>query len=482
MKTEQTPPSVLLRRLSETSVFLSLLVEVWDPTYTTRLSATFAFRPSCARKLGVKAAPLLRSLGGWDNRQPGMVDLAAPPTPSACGSADNKTEEENISHISAGWHRPVRADWQGEDGQSHSLPGLALSIYHDSGTRTAFFKLQARVDIKGCNHYLFYLHIAPEGVEQLALCSPLTTDNESTPTHLERALRFQISQPAVLVSPCWPCQPKNPESETNLHLLQLLGRATVFTLRFGIPCRTIPDASFVALSDALTSRTLKSNSDQANIQRYYRGQGGIAINLTDASTTAATGIHQENRAEPTSQAETIDQPPAYDQAVIEKSTSDPLVYSPPSKKRRRDSPIIERDELFAQSTKSLYEDLKQIVAENIRLAQTNEANMVLLRSKSEQFEKTVAELKDENRQLRNCIATMSDKLETLEQRLVSAGEELDRKVDLLEDRVTSLDAWTEDHECDAEIVKDLAREVIEEDSEELFNRLIARLTDRLQGS
>ena len=110
------------------------------------------------------------------------------------------------------------------------------------------------------------------------------------------------------------------------------------------------------------------------------------------------------------------------------------------------------------------------------------SGMLLLRSKSELFERTVAELKDENQQLRTCIATMSEKLETLKQRISSEGEELERKVDVLEDRVTSLDAWTGDHECDAEIMKDLARDVIEEDSEELFNRLIARLTDRLLGS
>lgn len=461
---------------------------------------------------GVKAAPLLRSLGGWDNRLSVcaciramgaelfnifstshitsswliehvqvMVDLAPSQTPSARGSEDNN-KKEDTRQISPGWHRPACADWQGEDGQSHSLPGLALSICYDPGTNTAFFKLQARVDIKGCSHYLFYLHIAPENIEELALCSSLPENNESKPAHLERALRFQTSQHAALVSPSWPCQTKNPESETNLQLLHLLSRAAVFTLRVSIPHRTIPDTSFLALSEALASKCLRSNSDQANVQRYYRGQGGIAIDLTDVSTTAVAEAHQRNCAEPTGQADILDQPPAYDQAVIEKSTSDPLVYSPPSKKRRRDSPVLEQDDLFTQSSKSLYEDLKQIVAENIRLAQTNEANMLLLRSKSEQFEKTVAELKDENQQLRTCIATMSEKLETLEQRIASEGEELERKVDVLEDRVTSLDAWTGDHECDAEIMKDLARDVIEEDSEELFNRLIARLTDRLLGS
>lgn len=410
-----------------------------------------------------------------------MVLQALPEAPSVCESKHDNKGEDAFPQISAGWHRPVSAEWQDQDGQSYSLSDLALSICCCPITKTAFFKLQLRVDIKGSSHYLFYLHIAPERIQRLALCSTFA-EKSSKPNHDERCLRFQTSQPTILVAPCWPCHPKNEQSGANFHLLEMLGRASVFTLKFSIPCRLISDASFLALTNVLASENLKSHVDQANVERYYRGQGGHAIDLAKSSNAVTSEEHQPSHAGSLHQRDFMDQPPAYDQAVIEQSSSEPLLHSPPSKKRRRDSPFTDRDDLLAQSIKSLCEDLKTTVAENVKLAQTNEANVTLFRSKSEQFEKTVGELRDENHELRVLITTMNDKLRTLEQRLAHDGEELERRVDVLEDRVTSLDAWTEDHENDFDLVKDLAREVIEEDSEELFNRLISRLTDRLHGS
>ncbi|KAK8040092.1 hypothetical protein PG993_008503 [Apiospora rasikravindrae] len=404
-----------------------------------------------------------------------MADLAAPPSPPAYDtstdselshvSASDKTEETG-SHISACWHRSVRAEWQDVDGQAQSLPDLSLSICYNPIANTAFLKLQTRVDLEGCKHYHFYLHIAPERIQNLGLVSPTTTQENSPNT---RCLRFELTQPAILVAPLWPCRPKNPQSERSLQSLQELGQAPVFTLVASIPLRNISDTSFRSLSDALTRRSLTTDLDQANVCRYYRGQGGTAVDLA-GPPAAHEGKGKEPQycagdANELPSAAASDIPPSYNQAVTDASSPDPLLCSPPNKKRRRESSVTEHIDSSTQSTKSLRGDLKQLAPEPSQLA--------LFRSMFEHFEKAMMELREENRELKQAVGevaglratidTLNNKVESLERRLDAEGEELERRVDGVEDGLTSLDAWTEDHEYDAGQVKDLVREVFEED-------------------
>ncbi|KAK8107040.1 uncharacterized protein PG998_009053 [Apiospora kogelbergensis] len=429
--------------------------------------------------------------GSWSRS---MADVAPPPSPPAYDDTSTDSEishistddksEASISQISASWHRFARAEWQSPDGQEHSLPDLALSLCYCSVTNTSFFKLQTRVDLEGCKHYYFYLHVAPERMRHLALVSPTSTQENDPNT---RCLRFEMTQPAILVAPCWPCRVKNPQAEKTLQLLQLLGQAAVFTLVVSIPLRFISDASFRALSDALANQTLKSDPDQSNIRRYYRGQGGIAIDLgSPPIVDVLKGKQPQSGTEESSELPSgpADVPPSYNQAVTDASSPDPLTCSPPNKKRRLDSPIAEQDDLLAPSTKSFREDIKQTIPETSQLS--------LFRSMFEHFDKTMTELKEENRQLkqavsevadmRTTIATLNSKVESLERRLDAEGEELERRVDGLEDGLTSLDAWTEDHhEYDADQVKDVVREVFEDDFDNMSDRLIERIIDRLRG-
>ncbi|KAK7949301.1 uncharacterized protein PG986_010187 [Apiospora aurea] len=406
-----------------------------------------------------------------------MADLATTPSPPAYDtstdselshvSVDDKIEEA-ASHISACWHRSVRAEWQDVEGQIQSLPDLALSICYNPIANTTFFKLQTRVDLEGCKHYHFYLHVAPERVQSLSLVSP-TSKRENSPN--TRCLRFELTQPAVLVAPLWPCHSKNPQSERSLQLLQLLGQASLFTLVASIPLRTISDVSFRSLSDALARKSLATDPDQANVRRYYRGQGGIAVDLA-GPPAADEGKGKQpqycaGHANELPSAATSDIPPSYNQAVTDTSSPDPLLCSPPNKKRRRESSVTEHNDPPAQSAKSLRGDLKQLPPEPSQLA--------LFRSMFEHFEKAMMELREENRELKQAVGEVADlratiaalntKVESLERRLDAEGEELERRVDVVEDGITSLDAWTEDHdhEYDAGQVKDVVREVFEED-------------------
>ncbi|KAK8025261.1 hypothetical protein PG990_003084 [Apiospora arundinis] len=340
----------------------------------------------------------------------------------------------------------------------------------------AFFKIQARVDLEGCKHYHFYLHAAPERVRHVTLASPTPTPDNDPNT---RCLRFDMMQPAILVAPCWPCRAKNPQSEKTLQLLQLLGQAAFFNLVVNIPHRTIPDASFRALSNALASQSITSDPDQSNIRRYYRGQGGTAVDLTcPPITDVLKGKQPQSCTGGSSDLTTglADVPPSYNQAVTDASSPDPLSCSPPNKKRRRDSPNTEPDNLFPP-TKSFGEDIKQLVPESSQLS--------LFRSMFEHFDKAVTELKEENRQLRQAVSEVADmrasiaalnsKVESLESRLNTEGEELERRIDGLEDGLTSLDAWTEDHhEYDADQVKDVVREVFEEDFDDVLGHVRTR--------
>lgn len=395
-------------------------------------------------------------------------------------STDNKAEEtENVQSISACWHRLARAEWQDHDGQNHSLPDLALSLCYCPIANTAFLKLQTRVDLEGCKHYHFYLHLAPERIRSLALVSPTLTQENGPNT---RCLRFEMMQRSDLVAPSWPCRPKNAQSGTTLQLLQSLGQASVFTIVVSIPLRTISDASFRALSDALTRQSLKADPDQSNVRRYYRGQGGVAVDLNDPPSDAALKGKQPQYF-PAS-ATTSDVPPSYNQAVTDASSPDPLTCSPPNKKRRLDNDDPEQDDPSTQSSaKSMRGDWKQLAPENPQLA--------LFRSMFEHFEKTVMGLREENRELRQAVSEVADlratitalnsKVESLERRLDSDSEELERRVDGVEDGLTSLDAWTEDHEYDADQVKDLVREVFEEDFDSVSDRLIDNIIGRLRG-
>ncbi|KAK7980220.1 hypothetical protein PG989_012677 [Apiospora arundinis] len=421
-----------------------------------------------------------------------MADVAPPPSPPA----DDSSTDSELSHIStddkpdaaitqisASWHRSARAEWQGRDGHEYSLPDLALSLCYGSVTKTGFFKIQARVDLEGCKHYHFYLHATPERVRHVTLASPTPTPDNDPNT---RCLRFDMMQPAILVAPCWPCRAKNPQSEKTLQLLQLLGQAALFNLVVNIPHRTIPDASFRTLSNALASQSLTSDPDQSNIRRYYRGQGGTAVDLTcPPITDVLKGKQPQSCAGGSSDLTTglADVPPSYNQAVTDASSPDPLSCSPPNKKRRRDSPNTEPDNLFPP-TKSFGEDIKQLVPESSQLS--------LFRSMFEHFDKAVTELKEENRQLRQAVSEVADmrasiaalnsKVESLESRLNTEGEELERRIDGLEDGLTSLDAWTEDHhEYDADQVKDVVREVFEEDFDDVSDRFIERIISRLRG-
>ncbi|KAK8086016.1 hypothetical protein PG994_000990 [Apiospora phragmitis] len=425
-----------------------------------------------------------------------MADLAPPVYDTSTDSElshisiDDKPEEPP-SQILACWHRSVRAEWQDVDGQLHSLPELALSICYSPVANTAFFKLQTRVDLEGCKHYHFYLHVAPERIRSLALVSPTTMqENGSTlPGPNTRCLRFEMTQPAVLVAPSWPCHTKNPRSERSLQLLQQLGQATVFTLVANIPLRTISDLSFRALSESLSRQCLKTDPDQANIRRYYRGQGGIAVDLANPPTTDVRKGKQpqycagDAKALPSTSV--ADVPPPYNQAVTDASSPDPLLCSPPSKKRRRDSAVTEHDDHPPPPATSFRGDLKRLVPENSQLS--------LFRSMFEHFEKAMAELREENRELRQAasevagmratIAALNHKVESLEQRLDADGEELERRVDGVEDGLASLDAWTDDHdhEYDANQVKDVVREVFEEDLDNVSDRLIENIIGRLRG-
>lgn len=417
-----------------------------------------------------------------------MADVAPPPSPPAYDtstdsdssriSADNKAEDI-VQQISACWHRSALAEWQDRDGQDHSLPDLALSLCYCPTANTTFFKLQTRVDLEGCKHYHFYLHLAPERIRSLAPVRPTSTPENGPNT---RCLRFEMAQPSVLVAPSWPCRPKNSQSETTLQLLQSLGQASVFTIVVSISLRTISDASFRALSAALTRQSLKADPDQTNVRRYYRGQGGIAIDLNDPPSDDVQKGKQPQHF-PASAA-TSDVPPSYNQAVTDAPSPDPLSCSPPNKKRRLDSTVTEHEDPPTQSSaKSMRGDLKQLAPENPQLA--------LFRSMFEHFEKTVVGLREENRELRQAVSEVADlratitalnsKVESLERRLDAEGEELERRVDGVEDGLTSLEAWTEDHEYDAGQVKDLVREVFEEDFDSVSDRLIDNIIGRLRG-
>ncbi|KAK7978667.1 hypothetical protein PG988_006157 [Apiospora saccharicola] len=411
-----------------------------------------------------------------------MADVAPPPSPpaydastdsdSSLVSPDIKAVETGQS-ISACWHRSALAEWQGHDGTNHSLPDLALSLCYSPTANTTFLKLQTRVDLEGCKHYHFYLHLAPERIRSLALVTPTSTlTQENGPN--TRCLSFEMTQPSILVAPLWPCRPKNTQSETTLQLLQSLGRASVFTLVVNIPLRTISDASFRVLSAALTRQSLEADPDQDNVRRYYRGQGGIAINLNDPPRDDVQKGKQPQYslggANELASAATSDVPPSYNQAVTDASSPDPLACSPPNKKRRLDSTVPEHEDPPTQSSaKSMRGDWKQLAPET--------PQMVLFRSMFEHFEKAMTELREENRELRQAVSEVADlratvtalnsKVESLERRLDAEGEELERRVDGVEDAITSLDAWTEDHEYDAGQVKDLVREVFEEDFDSL---------------
>ncbi|KAK7919998.1 hypothetical protein PG985_008020 [Apiospora marii] len=419
-----------------------------------------------------------------------MADVAPPPSPPAYDtsidsdsshiSADNKAEgTETVQPISACWHRSARAEWQDHDGQNHSLPDLALSLCYCPTANTTFFKLQTRVDLEGCKHYHFYLHLAPERIRSLAPASPTSTQDDGPNT---RCLRFEMTQPSVLVAPSWPCRPKNTQSETTLQLLQSLGQASVFTIVVSIPLRTISDASLRSLSAALTRQSLKADPDQANVRRYYRGQGGIAVDLNDPPSDKAQKGKQPQCF--SASAATSDVPPSYNQAVTDASSPDPLTCSPPNKKRRLDNNVPGQDDPSTQSSaKSMRGDWKQLAPENPQLS--------LFRSMFEHFEKTVMGLREENRELRQAVSEVADlratitalnsKVESLERRLDADSEELERRVDGVEDGVTSLEAWTEDHEYDADQVKDLVREVFEEDFDNVSDRLIDNIIGRLRG-
>ncbi|KAK8093453.1 hypothetical protein PG997_000138 [Apiospora hydei] len=376
------------------------------------------------------------------------ADLATPPSPPAYDtstdselshvSVDNKIEE-TASHISACWHRSVRAEWQDVDGQIQSLPDLALSICYNPIANTAFFKLQTRVDLEGCKHYHFYLHVAPERVQKPGTRQPNLDTRQCRLSSLHRSGHVI---------------PKNPQSERSLQLLQLLGQAAVFTLVASIPLRTISDVNFRSLSDALARKNLTTDPDQANVRRYYRGQGGTAVDL------AGPAADCEGKESNHSIVQNM-------RTSYHASSPDPLLCSPPNKKRRRESSVTEHNNPPTQSAKSLRGDLKQLAPEPSQLA--------LFRSMFEHFEKAMKELREENRELKQAVGEVADlratitalntKVESLERRLDAEGEELERRVDVVEDGLTSLDAWTEDHdhEYDAGQVKDIVREVFEED-------------------
>ncbi|KAK8135075.1 hypothetical protein PG984_007087, partial [Apiospora sp. TS-2023a] len=475
-------------------VSISLLS--WPSFFGPRVSNTSRLR-SLEIKLGSQGCSFARSLGGWDNRQYrswSMADVAPPPSPPAYDvstdsdsshvSPDIKAVETGQS-ISACWHRSALAEWQDHDGTNNSLPDLALSLCYCPTANTAFLKLQTRVDLEGCKHYHLYLHLAPERIRSLAPVSPNSTQENGQNT---RCLQVEMMQHSVLVAPSWPCRPKNIQSEKTLQLLQSLGKASVFTIVVSIPLRTISDASFRALSAALTRQSVKADPDQANVRRYYRGQGGIAIDLNDPPSDDVTKgkqpEHFSGSAHEFASATPSDVPPSYNQAVTNPSSPDPLACSPPNKKRRLDSSITEHEDHATQSSaKSMRGDFKQLATENPQLA--------LFRSMFEHFEKTVVGLREENRELRLAVSEVADlratitalnsKVESLERRLDAEGEELERRVDGAEDGLTSLEAWTEDHEYDAGQVKDLVREVFEEDFDSVSDRLIDNIIGRLRG-
>jgi regulator of replication initiation timing len=431
---------------------------------------------------------------------------------------DNEQEaQHDAKSITAGWHRSVRAEWVDGNGLTHSLPDLSLSIHYSTPAKTAFFKLQTRIDLKSCKAYLVYLHFAPEILRRLTTSRTRTQGGANA-----RCLHVETAEPAALIVPRWPCQPKNPRMAKKMEQFQALGRCLSFRLHTTIPPRAASDAAFQTMSDALARQDLKADTDEADYQGYYRGQGASYVDLT-LPTSLVDSISQEegrvaldeaapgpSRQEKPPLGDGL--PPSYRQVVAESS-------SPPSKKRRRAeshvaaqgdverkhgglSLVLERveralDVLRADSAGMRVEmqelqranqemrhengQLKEYVAALEKRSDGAEKALDALRAHNEQLRADVRQLRHEDWEMRLDNEELKRYMADLEERLNKAEDhyDLEERVDGVEYEMASLEAWREDHECDHDYIKDTVRQILEEETDELSAAVVALIAQRL---
>lgn len=349
-----------------------------------------------------------------------------------------------------------------------------------------------------------------------------------------RYLHFETRRAATLIVPRYPCEAKSVDWARKFQLFQSLGQAPSFTLAVSIPLRTIPDAVLRALAKAFARQDLAADAEEARYQRYYRGRA-IAVDLAVPNLAGIPSVaelagyrHQDDKApdlnvQPKTvpapsygvsgtQPPSYQVPPSYNQSVDESSSPDPLRGSPPTKKRRRTSPgpsatsgkaegLLPMLQRLEQSVGRLQDANWRIRAEYQELRKENRVarqENAGLRTENQRLHVAQRRAHADNQELRAAVAALETRVGALAGRLdaesAARGEnqedvearldQVDERLDGIDEELITMEAWRDDHdmdrdELDREEMREVAREVLDDETEGLCENVLDTIVQRL---
>lgn len=316
---------------------------------------------------------------------------------------------------------PAVVEWIGVDSEPRYLyhgdttdPSrqVTFEMCFDAADAAALFKIRVPVGLKAASYDSaktpLYLYIQPDritslGYETTSAVPDLVRGNLGPSPS---CFRFSLARPPDMVVPsASSLAPQNKSHGEKLDSLKLLAQETSFSV-YWARATALSDAQLRPLCDAVSARTLKPISAEADLQGLYGGAGGKVLEGSELCIPVPkTG--------PPSYSEVAPPPPG---APVN-SAQEP--GGGPSRKRRRGSPssVAHRPDLDVTATcKKMLDDM---------MSQYRREERAYLSSSLEQLRTSLSE---DLRQLR------ADMLEHVDQRLsdlegvIPSVEDVDEQV------------------------------------------------------
>lgn len=208
-------------------------------------------------------------------------------------------------------------------GLSSNASPITFSLYFDSSSNIAFFKIKATISVRdlsrGKNQTAISLFIYPEDVVSLVHDQSNTSSPEVAAVASKKlsdcrttCLRFTLSKPASLIAPLHiPLAPKSRKDAQVLRSLHMLANTIALSVHFAH--EALPTSELMArVCDAATKKTLKSSINHGDLTQLYGGQGGKVIDV-DPQNWPVVRVRDEQE---TAVSETsAESPPSYDELV-----------------------------------------------------------------------------------------------------------------------------------------------------------------------
>lgn len=257
---------------------------------------------------------------------------------------------------------PAVVEWVNVNSQPQSTCYLAqsgdsspiyLSLFFDSASNTAFFKLRAPVILEGTPPQeeiktTIYIFIHPEQILSLVQEQPnKLPDGAAGHTATKwsgcktACLRFALSKPASVVAPInAPVRPSSTTDSQFLDSVKLLAQQTAFAVY--VAHDALPNLKLLQLlCRASSNGFLKSHPRHADLSSLYGGDGGRVVECFAHTEPASFGGKGKSEESGIAADALVEEPPSYNEIGPSPPSSASVAQSSHKKRKRASSGTTE---------------------------------------------------------------------------------------------------------------------------------------------